>query len=73
MTASGYRSKGGRTLNIQWTGFTTSNVTIDINGQSFTVANDGSEAFTGASKNSTYAITICEEGSSTNCATSFQM
>ncbi len=73
MTASGYRSQGGRTLNIEWSGFSSSNVDISIGSQVFTVANDGSEAFSGASKNSTYTIKVCASGSTTNCAASFQM
>ena len=75
-TASGDRSKGGRQLNISWDGFSSSNVDVTFaysDGPSvFTTANDGSESFNG-DKNTTYTVTVCEAGSTTNCAASFQL
>ncbi|WMS86394.1 S8 family serine peptidase [Pleionea litopenaei] len=75
LTADGSRSKGGSQLDINWSGFSSSNVDISItwNGGSFndTTANDGSQSYSG-DKRTTYTITICEAGTTT-CATSFNL
>jgi subtilisin family serine protease len=66
LTLSGNRSKGNRQANLSWSGATTSNVDIYINGSlNSTTTNDGSQSFT-VSKNSSYTFSVCEEGSS-NC------
>ncbi len=63
LTLSGSRSKGNRQANLSWSGATTSNVDIYINGSlNTTTANDGSQSFT-VSKNSSYTFSVCEEGS----------
>lgn len=65
MTLSGNRSKGNRQANLSWSGATTSNVDIYINGSlNTTTANDGSASFS-VSKNATYTFLVCEEGGST--------
>lgn len=66
LTLSGSRSKGNRQANISWSGATSSNVDIYINGSlNTTTTNDGSQSFS-VSKNSSYTFSVCEEGSS-NC------
>ena len=76
LTASGTRSKGNRQLNISWSGANTTNVDITrtwIGGTvTDTVANDGSQSFS-VDKNTTYTLTVCEEGSTTACAASFNL
>ena len=65
LSLSGNRSKGNRQANLSWTGASTSNVDIYINGSlDSTTANDGSASFS-VSKNVTYTFQVCEEGSST--------
>jgi len=75
LTADGSRSKGGRQLNLSWSGFTSNDVDISItwSGGSFsdTTANDGSQSYSG-DKNTSYTVTICE-AASTNCAPSFSL
>ncbi|NVJ60551.1 MAG: S8 family serine peptidase [Gammaproteobacteria bacterium] len=75
LTADGSRSKGGRQLDVNWTGFSSNNVDITITwtGGTFndTTANDGSESYTG-DKNTSYTVTVCETGTST-CASSFTL
>ena len=72
LAADGSRSKGGRTLNVNWSGFSSSNVSVSVDGQLFTEANDGSSSYTGASKNATYTIKVCEEDGTT-CAPTFSL
>lgn len=65
LTLSGNRSKGNRQANLSWTGASTANVDIYINGSlNSTTANDGSQSFS-VSKNVTYTFQVCEESSST--------
>jgi subtilisin family serine protease len=67
MTLSGNRSKGNKQANLSWTGGTTSNVDIYINGGlNNTTANDGSQSFS-VNRNSSYTFTVCEAGSTTVC------
>lgn len=67
MTLSGTRSKGNRQANLSWTGGSTSNVDVFVNGSfNSTTANDGAISFS-VSKNSTYTFTVCEEGSTSVC------
>ncbi len=67
MTLSGNRSKGNRQANLSWTGGSTANVDVYLNGSlNNTTANDGATSYS-VSKNSTYTFTVCEEGSTTEC------
>ncbi|WP_154222129.1 S8 family serine peptidase [Marinicella rhabdoformis] len=67
MTLSGNRSKGNRQANLSWSGATTSNVDIYINGSlDGSTANDGSASFS-ISKNASYTFQVCEDGSTTEC------
>ncbi len=76
-TADGYRTKGDGTLNINWSGFSSSNVDVHITwtggGFDDTTANDGSNAYSGASKTTTYTVEVCESGSTTACAPTFTL
>lgn len=64
---TGNRSKGNRQANLSWTGGTTSNVDVYINGSfNNTTANDGAVSYS-VSKNSSYTFTVCEAGSTTEC------
>lgn len=64
LTLTGNRSKGNRQANINWSGATSSNVDVYINGSlNTTTTNDGSQSFS-VSKNSSYTFSVCEEGSS---------
>ncbi|MBL4672341.1 MAG: S8 family serine peptidase [Arenicella sp.] len=64
LTLSGSRSKGNRQANLSWSGATTSNVDIYINGSlNTTTTNDGSQSFS-VNKNNSYTFRVCEEGSS---------
>ncbi len=75
LAADGSRSKGGRQLDLSWSGFSSADVDINISwsGGTFddTTANDGAESYTG-DKNTSYTVTICEAGT-TNCAASFNL
>ncbi len=67
MTLSGNRSKGNRQANLSWTGGSTANVDVYINGSfNNTTANDGSTSYS-VSKNSSYTFKVCEEGSTSTC------
>ncbi|WP_018623492.1 S8 family serine peptidase [Kangiella aquimarina] len=77
LEASGSRSKGGSQLDLVWSGFASSNVDINITAGGSTVlddtqVNDGAVSYSGASKSTTYTVTICESGTTT-CAASFQL
>ncbi|MHC9512080.1 S8 family serine peptidase [Kangiella sp. M94] len=77
LTASGSRSKGGGQLDLVWSGFTSSNVDITLTSGGATVlqdtqVNDGAVSYSGASKQATYTVTICESGTTT-CAASFDL
>ena len=68
MTLSGNRSQGGRSANINWTGATTSNVDVYINGSfNNTTANDGSASYN-VNKGTSYTFKVCEEGSTATCS-----
>ncbi len=67
MTLTGSRSKGNRQADLSWTGGTTSNVDVYINGSyNNTTANDGATSYS-VDKRVTYTFTVCEEGSATVC------
>ncbi|TDR19346.1 S8 family serine peptidase [Marinicella litoralis] len=67
MTLTGSRSNGNRKANLSWTGGTTANVDVYINGSlNNTTVNDGSATYN-VSKNSTYTFSVCEEGSTVEC------
>ncbi len=67
LTLSGNRSKGNKQANLNWSGATTSNVDVYINGNfNNSTANDGSTSYS-VSKNSSYTFTVCEDGSTTVC------
>ncbi|ACV25606.1 S8 family serine peptidase [Kangiella koreensis] len=77
LTASGSRSKGGGQLDLVWSGFSNSNVDITLTSGGATVlqdtqVNDGAVSYSGASKQATYTVTICESGTTT-CAASFDL
>ena len=64
---TGSRSRGGKQADLSWTGGTTSNVDIYVNGSlNTTTANDGSASFS-VTKNVTVTFTVCEDGSTTVC------
>ena len=66
-TLTGNRSKGGRQANLSWTGGTTANVDVYINGSfNNSTANDGS-IFYSVTKNVAVTFTVCEDGSITVC------
>ncbi|MCB1582083.1 MAG: S8 family serine peptidase [Marinicella sp.] len=67
MALSGSRSKGGRQADLSWTGGTTANVDVYINGNlNNTTANDGAVSYN-VDKNTSYTFQVCEEGSTTEC------
>jgi serine protease len=67
MALSGDRSRGGRQANLNWTGGSTANVDVYINGAfNNTTANDGSVSYS-VNKNSSYTFQVCEEGSTSVC------
>jgi len=67
LTLTGNRSKGGRQANLNWSGATTSNVDIYVNGNfNNSTANDGSASFT-VDKNLTFTFKVCEDASTTVC------
>ncbi len=67
MTLSGNRSKGNRQANLSWTGGSTSDVDVYINGSyNNTTANDGSTSYS-VSKNVSYTFKVCEAGSTSTC------
>ncbi|WP_168204111.1 S8 family serine peptidase [Aliikangiella coralliicola] len=67
LSASGYKVKGRHSIDLTWSGATTSNVDVYRNGSKIaTTANDG--AYTDATGNRggrTYTYKVCEAGSST--------
>lgn len=68
LALSGNRSKGGRQANLSWTGGSSSNVDVYINGAyNSTTVNDGSVSFS-VDKNSSYTFTVCEAGSTSACS-----
>jgi len=67
MALTGNRSKGGRQANLNWTGGSTANVDVYINGAfNNTTTNDGSASYS-VNKNSSYTFQVCEEGSTSVC------
>ena len=67
MALTGNRSKGNRQANLSWTGGSTANVDVYINGVfNNTTVNDGSASYS-VNKNSSYTFQVCEEGSTTVC------
>ncbi|MFC3194156.1 S8 family serine peptidase [Marinicella sediminis] len=67
MALNGDRSKGGRQANLSWTGGSTTNVDVYINGvYNNTTNNDGSVSYS-VNKNSSYTFQVCEEGSTSVC------
>lgn len=76
LSASGSRSRRGRNLNISWSGFSSINVDIHFEYQggpsTFTIVNDGAETFSGDAS-TLYTVTVCESGSSTECAPAFDL
>jgi subtilisin family serine protease len=68
LALSGNRSKGNRQANLSWTGGTTANVDVYINGVfNNTTANDGSVSYS-VSKSTSYTFKVCEEASATVCS-----
>ncbi len=68
LALSGSRSRGGRVADLSWTGGTTSNVDVYINGSfNNTTANDGSVSYN-VDKNSSYTFRVCEAGSTSACS-----
>jgi subtilisin family serine protease len=67
MTLTGNRTQGNKKANLNWTGGSTSNVDVYINGSfNNTTANDGSAQYS-VNRNSTYTFKVCEEGSTVEC------
>lgn len=67
MTLSGSRSKGNRQADLSWTGGSTANVDVYVNGNyNNTTANDGAISYS-VNKNSSYTFRVCEEASTTVC------
>jgi serine protease len=67
MALTGNRSKGNRQANLNWTGGSTANVDVYINGAfNNTTTNDGSASYS-VNKNSSYTFQVCEEGSTSVC------
>ena len=67
LALSGQRTRGGKRVELSWTGATTSTVDVYINGSfNDNTANDGSAAYN-VNKNSSYTFQVCEAGSTTTC------
>jgi serine protease len=67
MDLTGNRTKGNKQANLSWTGGTTSNVDVYINGSlNNTTANDGSASYS-VDRNTSYTFTVCEAGSASVC------
>jgi serine protease len=68
ITISGNRQKGNREAVVNWTGATTANVDMYVNGSlNNTTPNSGSITYS-VNKNSSYTFQVCEEGSTTSCS-----
>ena len=67
LTLTGNRSKGGRQVDLSWSGANGASVDVYVNGSfNSSTANDGSASYN-VSKNVTYTFQICETGSVTVC------
>lgn len=67
LALSGQRTRGGKRVELTWTGATTSTVDVYINGSfNDNTANDGSAAYN-VNKNASYTFQVCEAGSTTTC------
>lgn len=73
ITISGYRQKGNREAVINWTGATTANVDMYINGiLNNTTTNSGSIIYS-VNKNSSYTFQVCEEASTASCSSTITL
>ena len=73
ITLSGSRASNGRSITLNWSGATTTNVDVYVNGNfNNTTANDGTITYS-VNKNTTYTFDICEEGSTTSCSNSITL
>lgn len=65
---NGTRLSNGRSITLNWSGATGTNVDIHVNGSlNNTTANDGSITYR-VNKNGSYTFKVCEEGSTTACS-----
>ncbi len=66
---SGFRAGNGRSITLNWTGATTANVDIFVNGNfNNTTANDGEIVFTINKNSGLFSFVVCEEGSTVACS-----
>ncbi len=73
ITLTGSRSGNGRTVTLNWSGATGSNVDVYVNGTlNNTTANDGSTSVS-VNKRRSYTFTICAEGSTTACSNTINL
>ncbi|MDX1444218.1 MAG: S8 family serine peptidase [Gammaproteobacteria bacterium] len=64
--AFGYKVKGRHHIDVTWSGATSSNVDITVNGSVTTTANDGAWTLSTSNKGKgSYTIEVCEAGTST--------
>jgi subtilisin family serine protease len=70
LTASGYKSKGSKYVDLNWQGATTSNVDIYRNGSKIvTTSNDNSYTDSiGGKGGGSYSYQVCEQGSTSACS-----
>lgn len=70
ITLSATRSSNGTNITLNWSGATTTNVDVYVNGNfNNTTANDGTITYR-VNKKQTFTFTVCEEGSTTACSNS---
>ena len=64
--AVGYKVKGRHNIDVTWSGATSTNVDIYVNGSATTTANDGAWTYSSGNKGKgSYTIEVCEAGTST--------
>jgi len=73
LSLSGNRVKGGKQVDLTWTGGTTAQVDVYINGSyNNSTTNDGAVSYN-VDRNASYQFQICDEGSSTECSNTIDM
>lgn len=73
LSLSGNRVKGGKQVDLTWTGGTTAQVDVYINGSyNNSTTNDGAVSYN-VDRNASYQFQICDEGSTTECSNTIDM
>ena len=73
ITLTGSRSSNGGNITLNWSGATTTNVDVYVNGSlNNTTVNDGTITYR-VNRQTTYTFAVCEEGSTTACSDSITL